>query len=148
MLMDLLKNDILICAFIAWAVAQFGKTLLLLIRRKEVDVRQLLSAGGMPSTHSATVSALTTGVARVCGLSSTAFSISLVLSIIVIYDAIGVRYSTGCHAKIINKLARQEHLTALEEVNQEPLNERLGHTVREMLCGVALGVLIALIYPF
>ncbi|HYB02239.1 MAG TPA: divergent PAP2 family protein, partial [Ktedonobacteraceae bacterium] len=87
----LFENRILIASFVAWAIAQFTKTIYELIRYRELRLSRLVSSGGMPSSHSALVMGLATATGRIAGLQSAAFAISLVLAVIVMYDAAGVR---------------------------------------------------------
>ncbi|MEG1448315.1 MAG: divergent PAP2 family protein, partial [Oscillospiraceae bacterium] len=118
------SNKVLNIAFIAWASAQIIKTLLVLITTKKFDAERLFGAGGMPSSHTALVVSLTTAVLRVHGFSSTYFTIALVLSAVVMYDAMGVRREAGEHAKLLNSIAKniftkdfnsQESVKALKE---------------------------------
>ncbi len=79
----ILGNHILVASFIAWAVAQLSKTIYELFRYRQLRLSRLVSAGGMPSSHSALVSSLATATGRVTGIDSAAFAISLVLAVIV-----------------------------------------------------------------
>lgn len=142
---DLLANRVLWIAVAAWAAAQILKALFDGIRRKGFSIERLFGAGGMPSSHSSTVCGLTTGIARIYGLDSPLFTLSLVVACIVMYDATGVRRAAGEHAKLLNQLlfSDPEKLTP----SQKALKEFLGHTPLEVLAGAALGILIGCIMP-
>ena len=101
---DLLHNDLLIDALYAWLVAQIIKTIIYAVVNKTLDFQRLFGDGGMPSGHSATVTALATTAALDFGLDSPVFAVSFILAIIVMHDAMGVRLEAGKHAKAINEL--------------------------------------------
>src|SRR5205823_1615833 len=100
----LLDNRILWASFIAWAIAQISKTIYELIRQRKLIISRLVSAGGMPSSHSALVTGLATATGRVMGPSSAAFAITVVLASIVMYDAAGVRRAVSIQARILNQM--------------------------------------------
>ena len=103
----------------------------------------------MPSAHSAMVTALTITVGEISGVSSVEFAISVVFTLVVIYDAMGVRRQAGEHAKMLNRVAY-----TLEQENQnnespilmkfDELKELLGHTPLEVLGGIVLGILVSM----
>ena len=139
----LLDNHILIAAFIAWAVAQVSKTIYELIRQRKLLFNRLVSSGGMPSSHSALVTGLATATARVAGIDSAAFAITVVLASIVMYDAAGVRRAVSIQARILNQMideAFQGHPFA-----EKRLRELIGHTPIQVLVGGLLGIGIALL---
>ncbi|GAC1380295.1 MAG: divergent PAP2 family protein [Ktedonobacteraceae bacterium] len=139
----LLDNRILLAAFIAWAAAQISKTIYELIRQRKLLVSRLVSSGGMPSSHSALVTGLATATARVSGISSAAFAITVVLASIVMYDAAGVRRAVSIQARIINQMideAFQGHPMA-----EKRLRELIGHTPIQVLAGGILGIGIGLL---
>lgn len=147
---ELFSNYLFMCAVISWFSAQFIKTLLVLIIQRRLVLERMFGAGGMPSAHSATVTALTIASARACGLGSTEFAFAFVLAAVVIYDAMGVRRAAGEHAKVINKIVRISNSDDYEGNNiedVEELKESLGHTPLEVLGGVLLGMMIAMIMP-
>ena len=86
-LQDLLNNQILIAALVAWAIAQGAKAILYTIVNREFKFERLVGSGGMPSSHAATVCAMTTAVALQFGLASFEFAISFVLTSVVLHDA-------------------------------------------------------------
>lgn len=145
---DFLNNYVLVCALLSWAIAQVCKFILNYVIDRQVNFERLSGAGGMPSAHSATVTALTISCARVCGTGSTEFALAVVLAAVVIYDAMGVRHEAGEHAKIINQMLKK---SSEDDDNEDPeikeLKEMLGHTPLEVVGGVLLGILLPLIIP-
>lgn len=146
---QLLSNYVLICSILGWTLAQLLKTFITFIRTRRFDPERLFGAGGMPSGHSATVTALVISISRSCGVSSVEFAIAIVLASIVIYDAMGVRRAAGEQAKVINQIVKVNNEDDIEEndIDAEELKERLGHTPLEVLGGVMLGILIPVIIP-
>jgi uncharacterized protein len=139
----ILINPILIAALIAWAIAQIVKVPLEFFYTKHWNWSLLLRAGGMPSSHSALVSAACLAAGLIMGFDSSEFAISFVLAMIVIYDATGIRRQAGKHAEIINAMI--EDLAAGHRLKTEQLREVLGHTPLEALGGTLLGIAVALI---
>ncbi|MFI3225845.1 MAG: divergent PAP2 family protein [Clostridia bacterium] len=140
----LFRNTIINCAFIAWFLAQFIKVLLSMYKGK-LDLSRLTGAGGMPSSHTSTVLALTTAVYLTSGYQSIEFAIALTLSGIVMYDATGVRRAAGEQAKIINYMMENWADTSPKMFTKE-LKELLGHTPLEVIAGAILGVIIGIIF--
>jgi len=138
--MDILKNTPLLCAALAWITAQLLKFIIVNIRERRINLLVLIQAGGMPSSHSATVSALATAIGFQRGFASPEFAIAAILAFIVMYDASGVRRAAGEQAKRINMLT-QDYLD-FEEDMQAQLKELLGHTPPEVFGGAVLGILI------
>ena len=103
-----------------------------------------MGSGGMPSSHSATVCGLTTAALLKYGTGSFEFAVSFVLSMIVMYDAIGVRRETGKQAKLLNSILSENPLKLNAEVLQEKLKEYVGHTPLQVLAGAILGIGLAL----
>ena len=138
----MLMNPYLFTAVAAWLVAQVTKTILHLAIYRKLDFGRLFGDGGMPSGHSATVSALATICALRRGFGSTEFAISTVLALIVCHDAMGVRLETGKQAKVLNELRHY-----LETGDETDLKELVGHTPLQVVAGVILGIGVAtLIY--
>lgn len=143
MMHDLLSNQVLWTAILASVFAQLLKLLVYYFIERRWEWERLAETGGMPSSHSATVAALATGVGITEGWGSAFFAISVVLSIIVMYDATGIRRAAGLHAERLNDLM-DEFRSLLEQGPQpEPLKELLGHTYLEVTVGALLGVLFA-----
>ena len=135
-------NEVLQAAFLAWLVAQVMKALLFWLESRRFSVERLLGAGGMPSSHSALVVALLTGVGLREGWSSTLFAVTFVFAAIVMYDAAGVRRAAGKQARAINRIVTE--LAANKPVREEHLKELLGHTPFEVIVGAIMGILITL----
>lgn len=134
-------NPVLVAALIAWAVAQVVKFPLQYFRKGSWDWSILLRAGGMPSSHSALVTATAHGVGLTEGFDSTLFAFAVVTAMIVIYDATGIRRQAGRHAAIINTVMRE--LLEEHHLSQERLREVLGHSPLEAFVGMVLGLLAA-----
>ena len=141
---ELLSNQLLVSAVVGWVVAQGLKTLIDFALNKSFNKERLVGSGGMPSPHSATVCGLTTAAVIKYGVGSFEFAISFVLSMIVMYDAIGVRRETGKQAKLLNSILMENPLKLSAEVLQERLKEYVGHTPLQVVAGAILGVLLAL----
>jgi len=139
----LFYNPILLAALIAWATAQILKVLLELIFLKRWNWALLFQAGGMPSSHSAMVSATALSAGLVVGFDSAVFAVATVLAMIVIYDATGVRREAGRQAVLINSMI--EELSKGKFPPQEKLKEMLGHTPGEAILGTILGLTIGLV---
>ncbi|MGI6080189.1 MAG: divergent PAP2 family protein [Candidatus Avilachnospira sp.] len=142
---ELLNNRILICAVVAWAIAQFLKTIIDFRVYKTFHPDRLVGSGGMPSSHSAFVCALATTALMEYGLSSFQFSISFALAAIVMYDATGVRRETGKQAKILNRILHENLFEWKGQVLEEKLKEYVGHTPLQVFAGAVLGIVIALL---
>lgn len=140
----ILHNEVITVSILAWFIAQFIKVVLVLIKEKKLNFRRFIETGGMPSSHSALVTALTITVAKIDGLQSTTFAISLVFALIVMYDASGVRRAAGKQAKALNRLI-EEFYVEKPRVD-ERLKELLGHTPTEVFIGAVLGAFVALLY--
>lgn len=141
----ILSNSIFCNPILAWISAQLIKTIITRITTGRFSSERLMGPGGMPSSHSAVMSALTATVARVDGLFSSTFSICFVVSWVVMYDAIGVRWNAGQHAKLLNRISHKLELD--EDDEQEDLQELLGHRPIEVLVGVLLGIAIGIFMP-
>jgi len=144
---EIFGNYVLVCSMLGWLCASVAKVVILLIRERRLDLRKLFASGGMPSSHSATVSSLAAAVAKKDGIGSTAFAISFMFAFIVMYDAAGVRRAAGEQAKILNQLVSNfsENKPMYLKKN---LKEIIGHTPLEVIVGALLGVLIALLAPY
>jgi hypothetical protein len=143
MFYEIITNKVLIIPICSWAIAQLLKVIVILIQKKQLDLRYLVISGGMPSSHSAFVSALATSVALIQGLGSVAFGISAIFALVVIYDAAGVRRSVGQQSVVLNRIIRELKLRRpLTELGRD-LREFVGHTQFQVIIGVLLGIVIA-----
>ena len=141
---DFFSNYLLMSALIGWFIAQIVKTIICLFNKEKVGLSMLIfSNGGMPSSHSATVTALCTASFIQEGAASPTFAISLILAAVVMIDASGVRYETGKQAQILNKITKELFSGKPEEFNTG-LKELVGHTPFQVLVGAALGIVIAI----
>lgn len=145
---DLLGNNILWSAVLSWTLAQVIKFLVQLLRHRRIDFRMLVAPGGMPSGHSATMMALTTSVGLDSGFGSAAFAIAFVMSMIVMYDATGIRRSAGKQAAVLNRVVDRLVQSGHEksQLSNEELKEILGHTPVQVIVGAAMGIAIALVF--
>jgi len=142
----LLFNPVLLSALTAWLIAQVLKVLIEFIFLRKWNWALVFQAGGMPSSHSAMVSATALSVGMVVGFDQAIFALSLVLAMIVIYDATGVRRQTGQQAVLINSII--EELSKGKIPPQDKLKEVLGHTPGEAILGTMLGLSIAFLICF
>lgn len=136
-------NIILISAITAWFVAQALKVAVNFVLLKGLNWQLLLSSGGFPSSHTAMVSALTLGIGKYYGWESPLFAFAAVFSLIVMYDAAGVRRAAGKQAERINQLI--ESYFQGSEISQERLKELIGHTPFEVFGGAVVGTIVGLI---
>jgi acid phosphatase family membrane protein YuiD len=143
-----MNNQTLLCCLVAWFSAQLVKYLIDGLRHKGWSVRHLLfGSGGMPSSHTAFVTALATRAGLLEGFDSLAFAICFVLAFIVMTDAIGVRRETGRQGSAINMLMDWFTLEHAEAEDNGELKERMGHTPLEVLIGTIWGIGCALLFP-
>ncbi|CAN0889689.1 Uncharacterized membrane protein YuiD [Linum grandiflorum] len=127
----------------AWFAAQSIKICLNFFVERKWDFRILFASGGMPSSHSALCTALTTSVALCHGVADSLFPVCLGFSLIVMYDAIGVRRHAGMQAEVLNKIV--EDLFQGHPMSERKLKELLGHTPSQVFAGALLGILVACI---
>lgn len=137
---ELLENQVLITSVIGWTVAQILKTMIDFALNKSFNAERLTGSGGMPSSHSATVCALTASAGIRYGVESFNFAICFVLASVVMYDAMGVRQETGKQAKLLNLIMEQDFFPLDNEHFQQRLKEFVGHTPLQVLAGATLGV--------
>ncbi|MGB3309720.1 MAG: divergent PAP2 family protein [Nodosilinea sp.] len=139
---DILNNHVLIVALIACLTAQVLKAFIELVRHRKFNLRVMVGTGGMPSAHSALVTALACGVGQTLGWASPLFAATSVFSIIVMYDAAGVRQAAGLQAKVLNQII-DELFQEKPELREDRLKELLGHTPFQVIAGSILGVMIS-----
>ncbi|MGM0431429.1 MAG: divergent PAP2 family protein [Spirochaetota bacterium] len=138
----LLANKQLVAAFIAVIIAQLLKILFNLLLEGRFAIEQALSTGGMPSSHSATVTALTTSIGLDYGVSHTYFALSLVFAIVVIHDAVGIRRAAGRHAELLNEWSQLLSEIYEKGFQVENLKTLLGHTYPQVMAGIGLGMIV------
>lgn len=141
-ILQLLNNQILVNSLLAWAAAQIIKAILYAAVHRQIDIHRLFGDGGMPSGHSATVTAMATTAALEYGLESPIFAITAIFGIVVMHDAMGVRREAGKHAEVLNNLIASLNQDVPPE---EVLKEFLGHTPLQVCFGALLGFGVALL---
>jgi uncharacterized protein len=155
--MELLYNFPLWASIAAIFFAQFIKVPIQFIATKRLDWSLLTSTGGMPSSHSAAVTALSTGVALETGMNSTIFAVSTIFAIITMFDATGVRRQAGEQAIVLNKLVADFNKFVEEakvwqkkpeQEKRKELKELLGHKPIEVFFGGLTGILLTLILHY
>ncbi|GGK87024.1 membrane protein [Deinococcus radiotolerans] len=137
---DLMSNRWLWAAVLSSTFAQLLKVFLILLIERRWRPAAFMETGGMPSSHSAMVAALTTGVGITEGTGSPLFAASAVFALIVMYDATGVRHSSGQQARLLNELVLELRAVVREGFAPLPLRVLLGHTYLEVLVGTLLGI--------
>lgn len=143
-IMNLITNKILISTAVAWTIAQVLKIINKTIKNG-FSVEVLTSSGGMPSSHSATVTSLAAACGILEGSASAAFIVAVFLGIIVVYDALNVRLEAGKHAEVLNKLNEERVHEGKEALFEKPLKTTIGHTLPEIIAGIAIGLIVACI---
>lgn len=141
-LRELWTNDILWIGVLSSTLAQFLKPFTYYLRTRSFDWRHIAAAGGMPSSHSALVSAVATGIALDFGFDSPMFALAVAMTMIVTYDAAGIRRQAGEHARAINLLIA-EALSG-HPMARSRFKEVLGHNRQEVAAGVVFGIVMML----
>ena len=142
---ELFRNDMLLCAFSAWFVAQIIKMLIYWRITKVFSLRRMFGMGGMPSSHTAFLVALTSMIAAREGLGSTSFAIAVAITMVVIYDAMGVRLQTGKQSQVINRILHRM-LVEGKPLGDDELQELIGHTPTEVFFGAVIGLIVPIFY--
>ena len=142
--MEVQQNHVLIVSLVSWIIAQTLKLVVVLLQERKFDLWRLVSAGGMPSSHSALVSSLATEIGIKDGVQSSIFALGVVFAAVVMYDAAGIRQAVSIQARILNKIL--DDYFARQQWNEERLRELLGHTRIEVFVGAMLGILIAFLW--
>lgn len=143
----------IMAALLANVIAQIMKPFFLYFRTKHFDIHQTIASGGFPSSHSSTVVALSTSIGLQQGFESPFFAIAIVFSLIVIYDAVNVRYYAGRNIQLtkqlISDLEDMSKVKFSDPIYQEKIKSVLGHKFIEAIGGICLGIMVALsLYPF
>ena len=147
-LRELVTNPFLITSTSSWFIAQVIKVIINACVTKKLDWERLFGDGGMPSGHSATVSSLAMFAALRCGCGSFEFAVCAILAIIVCHDAMGVRQEAGKQAVVINDIVEQFEKLLKQDIVDIDLKELVGHTPLQVLAGITLGVVNALVMHF
>ena len=142
---QLIGNRILVSAVTGWFVAQILKTLIYTLMTKRFEPERLVGSGGMPSSHSSTVCAMAAASGQIYGLGSFEFAVTVIIAIIVMHDAMGVRLETGKQAKLINEILETFKTMNGKTLAEEKLKEFVGHTPLQVLMGAILGIAIGIL---
>ncbi len=135
---QIINNKCIWLPILLWFLIQTFKVIVDLIINKKLNVKRILGAGGMPSSHSAIVCSLAVCIGREYGFDSGIFAFSVIMAFVVMYDAAGVRRAAGKQARILNKILETPGLTTKEV--QEKLIETLGHTPIQVFVGALIGI--------
>ena len=126
----------LIASLSAMGLSQTIKCIIMMIRQQKMDMTTLTRSGGMPSSHSALITAITLSIGLKDGFHSSYFFLAIAFSLVVIYDARGIRHTVGKHATLLNQ--------TLMSSSSKKLNESIGHTLPEIIAGISIGIIISL----
>lgn len=140
------NNRILDLVALAVFTAQFIKVIAPVLKFKKPEFSKLFETGGMPSSHSASVTSLCTCIAIVYGMNSVYFAVSCVLAIIIMYDATGIRREAGKHAKALNYIITNNNVSIFETEEFKSFKEFLGHSPFEVTMGAILGIVLTYIF--
>ncbi len=138
-------HQIGLAAIVSGVAAQALKPFVDVLQKRSFNPLRFLDTGGMPSSHTAVVTTLTTGVAYYQGVSSPLFSISLIMSLYFIFEATGLRQEVGYQARVLNEVVERLKATGSHHVEPEVLRELIGHTWIEIFAGLGLGFIVALL---
>jgi acid phosphatase family membrane protein YuiD len=139
---EIFRNKIFMTTVSAWLITQTIKVTLGVLRERRFDFRWFIGTGGMPSSHSAGASCLATAVGLEQGFTSTYFALAAAFALVVMFDAQVVRYSSGRQAHVLNQI--MEDIYWKGRIHEGRLRELIGHTPLQVIAGMILGILIAL----
>ena len=142
-LQKVVTNKFLYVPLIVWFCIQVFKVITELVKTKKFNFRRIMGAGGMPSSHTGVVTCLAAMVGKTQGFDTPIFAVSLIFSMIVMYDAAGVRRAAGKQASLLNKIVETPGLSGVQV--QEKLVEVLGHTPFQVVVGAIIGIAVGLI---
>ena len=141
--MGFIQNKYIYVPILLWFFIQLYKVIYELITTKKFNFKRIIGAGGMPSSHSAIVTGLTTLIGKYEGVDTPIFAVSLILALVVMYDACGVRRAAGKQAALLNKIIDTPGLTGVQV--REKLVEALGHTPVQVFVGALIGIVVGII---
>ena len=139
-----ITNKYLYVPLILWFCIQTFKVIYELLKTKKLNFKRIIGAGGMPSSHSAITMCISTMIGKSEGFDSSIYALSLIVALVVMYDAAGVRRAAGKQAKLLNKIVQTPGLTGVEV--SEKLQEVLGHTPTQVFVGALIGVIVGMIF--
>ncbi|PIN87126.1 hypothetical protein COV19_01370 [Candidatus Woesearchaeota archaeon CG10_big_fil_rev_8_21_14_0_10_44_13] len=134
---NLLTSRIFISVIVALVLAQAGKVLVLSVKKRRFDASLMARTGGMPSSHTAVVVALTASIYYQEGVSALAIAAGT-FAVIVVHDALTLRRAVGFQSEAINKIIKKMRVDY-----KRKLRELLGHNFTEVLIGGLLGYIVA-----
>jgi acid phosphatase family membrane protein YuiD len=137
-------NAVLWAAAAGWFTAQLIKMVRSLVVDRRLDLGYMFSSGGMPSAHSALVTAMATAIGRVLGPSSPVFALAVVFAGVVMYDAAGVRLAVSLQARILNHMI--DDFFHERGLQAKRLRELIGHTPLEVFAGAAVGIVMGVLF--
>ncbi len=141
----ILNNPVFFACLIASIMAQVLKLPLEYLRTKTWDWSLILGTGGMPSSHSAVVTAAAVSVGHYVGFDSPLFGLAFAIASVVVYDATNIRRQAGFHAQQINRIVKEVFEGKVKPVEElQELREVLGHSWAEALGGILLGILVSM----
>lgn len=143
-LLGIIHNPVFLSAAAGWLISQVSKIIRVVIKSGRLSWAALGASGGMPSSHSATCMGLLTSTIVTYGTAGFEFPMALFFSVIVMYDALGVRYETGQEGKYLNRLSRKISESDKDLALGKPFDEKAGHTLPEVLVGAVLGIAVGL----
>jgi uncharacterized protein len=138
------QNKILIITLTVWALAQCFKVVFGVVQERRFNFRWFIGTGGMPSSHAAGATALATTCGLYLGFNSAMFALATVFALVTMFDAQGVRRSTGQQAEILNKI--MEDIYWRGKIESDRLKELIGHTPIQVLTGSIIGCLLAIFF--
>ena len=142
--LEIVRHPWFVSAFLAGGLAQCVKLVYFWIKRGELDLSRLYGAGGMPSAHSALVTALSVAVGLTDGFDSPEAMIAVGFATITIADAVSLRRAAGEHAALLHQIVLKMNEDGNKKIDAPKLDEQLGHRRREALGGVLFGLLVAI----
>jgi uncharacterized protein len=140
---QIINNKYIIIPLFAWFIAQSIKVIYIIITMKKLDLTRFVGSGGMPSSHSAFVVAMSAMIGGHYGVDTPLFALSAAFSLVVMYDACGVRRAAGKQAEALNKLIH--HINDPKQFNED-LKELIGHTPFQVIMGAVLGIVVACVF--
>ena len=143
-LRDAIGNPCVVAPVAAWILSQLLKFLLTAAKTGDFLPERLVGSGGMPSAHGATVCALATSIGLTSGVGGNDFALAAIFALVVMYDARGVRWEAGRHARALNLLSARAAAEGSPLPEDKPFHELVGHTIPQVLLGAALGALVAI----
>lgn len=139
---QIIQNKMVYIPFFGFLIAQVIKVILYTVQERKLNFKWFVETGGMPSSHMATATALSTAIGLGEGFTSVAFALALAFNIFVMYDAAGVRRMLGKQAEVLNTI--MEDIYTRGEIEKNRVKELFGHTLLEVIVGALLGIGVAM----